>query len=105
MLYNIELLPSVWEDLKGIQDWYYWKFGQKSAETVIEHILDCLSNLAAFPDIGSLTPDSELNESGFRMLIIDKHIAIYKILNSSIFVYCVFDGRRDYPHLFKNMIK
>ena len=99
---KLQILPAAWEDLKGLQDYYYWKFGKQSAENVIDNILNAMDSLTLFPEMGSELPDEELNDLGFRMLVVEKQIIVYKMVSSSIFIYSVFDGRRDYPHLFKN---
>ncbi len=104
MQYKLEILPSAFKDLENIQDWYVWKFGNQTAEKVIDHILGAVENLIAFPNLGTITPDKELNEQGYRMLIIEKHVVIYKIVGNIIYIYCIFDGRRDYPSLFKSRL-
>ena len=104
MEYRLEFLPSAYKDLENIQDWYAWKFGNQTAEKVIDNILDAIENLTEFPNLGTITPDKELNEQGYRMLIIEKHVAIYKIVINVIYLYCIFDGRRDYPNLFKSRL-
>lgn len=104
MQYRLEILPSVYKDLENIQDWYVWKFSNQTAEKVTDHILDAVENLITFPNLGTITPDQELKQQGYRMLIMEKHIAIYKIIGDIIYIYCIFDGRRDYPSLFKTRL-
>lgn len=100
MTYKVEILPTAWEDLKYIQDWYVIQFGIDTAIDVTEHILDVIERLQEFPDSGSTTPDDWLNEQGYRMVIAGKHVAIYKKMQDTIYVYHVADTRTQYTKLF-----
>ena len=61
MKYRVEILPSAWEDLKKIEDYYTIQFDAETAVKVSDHILDVIERLEDFPDSGSLTPDECLN--------------------------------------------
>jgi toxin ParE1/3/4 len=100
MKYNVEILPTAWEDLKRIEDWYLVKFDVDTALKVSNHILDAIERLEDFPDTGSLTPDDWLNQQGYRMVICDKQVAIYKQIDDKIFIYHIADTRTDYTRLF-----
>ena len=55
--YKVEILPTAWEDLKSIEDYYLLQFGVESAMKVTEQILNSIERLELYPDSGSLTPD------------------------------------------------
>ena len=67
--YKVEILPTAWEDLKSIEDYYLLQFGVESAMKVTEQILNSIERLELYPDSGSLTPDKWLNRKGYRMVI------------------------------------
>ena len=100
MIYRVEILPTAWEDLKSIEDWYLVQFGVETALKVTNHILDSIERLERFPDSGSLTPDRWLNDMGYRMVICKKHVAIYKKIGEEIYVYHIADTQTDYTKLF-----
>jgi toxin ParE1/3/4 len=100
MTYKVEILPTAWEDLKRIEDWYLVQFGMETALKVSNHILDSLERLEYFPDSGSLTPDEWLNQQGYRMVICEKHIAIYRQIGEKVFVYHIADTQTEYTKLF-----
>ncbi len=100
MKYKVEILPSAWEDLKKIEDYYLIQFDVETAIKVSDHILDTLERLETFPDSGSLTPDRWLNDQGYRMVICKRHIAIYKQIGSVIYVYHIADSQTEYTKLF-----
>lgn len=100
MKYKVELLPSAWEDLKQIEDYYMWEFDEQTALKVTNSILDSIERLDYFPDSGSITPDNWLNEQGYRMVICKKHVAIYKCVFDKVFIYHIADVRTEYTKLF-----
>ena len=100
MKYRVEILPSAWEDLKKIEDYYTIQFDAETAVKVSDHILDVIERLEDFPDSGSLTPDDWLNEQGYRMVICKKHIAIYRMIQDTVFVYHIADTQTECTKLF-----
>lgn len=100
MKYKVEILPSAWEDLKGIEDYYAVQFDAETALKVSDHILDAMERLEDFPDSGSLTPDKWLNEREYRMVICKKHVVIYKTIETSVYVYHIADTQTEYTKLF-----
>ena len=101
MGYKVEFLPTAWEDLKRIEDWYLLRFNRETAEKVLDSILYVLEKLETFPEIGSLTPDSWLDKYGFRMVVCGRHIGIYKKIDEVVYVYHIADARSDYTKLFE----
>lgn len=99
-MYNIHILPTAWEDLKEIQDYYFLAFDAKTADKVTNNILNSIKILEQFPDSGSRTPDEFLNEQGYRMVICKKQVAIYKHIDNDIYIYHIADTRKDYTKLF-----
>jgi len=100
MKYKVEILPSAWVDLKGIEDYYAVQFDAETALKVIDHILDAIEHLEDFPDSGSLTPDKWLNEREYRMVICKKHVVIYKTIETSVYVYQIADTQTEYTKLY-----
>ena len=99
-MYNVEILPSAWEDLKSIEDYYAIQFDVDTAIKVSDSILDDIERLESFPDSGSMTPDPWLNEQGYRMIICKKHVAIYRKISETIFIYHIADTQTQYNRLF-----
>lgn len=100
MGYKVEILPVAWEDLKHIEDWCIVQFDVEIALKVSDHILDAIERLETFPDSGSLTLDEWLNQQGYRMVICEKHVAIYKQIGTVVYIYHIADTRTDYTKLF-----
>ena len=102
--YNIRVLPEALEDLYNIESWYIYNFNKDVAVKIRTVILNAISQLEFFPELGSLTPDEYLNQLGFKQLICKRHAIIYRAIEDTIFIYHIFDTRRDYPNIFKNTI-
>lgn len=100
MAYKVEILPTAWEDLKRIEDWYIIQFGVETALKVSDHILDAIKRLERFPDSGSLTPDEWLNQQGYRIIICERHVAIYKQVRQIVYVHHIADTQTEYAKLF-----
>ena len=100
MVYKVEFLPTVWEDLKRIEDWYLVQFDVETALKVIDHILDAIERLESLPDLDSLTPDEWLNQQVYRMVICKKYVAIYRQIEKVVFVYHIADTQTEYTKLF-----
>ena len=103
MNYEVKILPRAWEDLTRIMDWYRLSFSKESSLEVACNILKTISRLENFPESGTMTPDDWLNQRGYRMVIADKHAAIYRSINEAIYVYHFFDMRQNYPEIFRNL--
>ena len=99
-MYNVEILPSAWDDLKSIEDYYAIQFDVDTAIKVSDSILDAIERLESFPDSGSMTPDPWLNNQGYRMIICKKHVAIYRKISETIFIYHIADTQTQYNRLF-----
>ena len=99
-MYNVEILPSAWEDLKSIENYYAIQFDVDTAIKVSDSILDAIERLESFPDSGSMTPDPWLNNQGYRMIICKKHVAIYRKISETIFIYHIADTQTQYNRLF-----
>lgn len=100
MKYKVEILPSAWEDLKQIEDYYLVEFDEGTALKVSNSILDAIERLEDFPDSGSRTPDDWLNEPVYHMVICKKHVAIYKVIDTSVFIYHIANIQTEYTKLF-----
>ena len=100
MTCRIEILPSAWEDLKRIEDWYLLKFDANTAIKVSDSILNSIERLEIQPDSGALTPDGWLNQRGYRMIICGQHVAIYRQIDITIYIYHIADTRTDYVKVF-----
>ena len=97
---KVEILPTAWEDLKAIEDWYLMNFDADTALKVVDSILNSIERLEDFPDSGSMTPDSWLNERGYRMVICERHVSIYRQIEEAVYIYHIANTKTEYVKLF-----
>ena len=100
--YKIEFLPTAWEDLKAISDWYSILFDETIAMKGVNHILDTIERLSFITDSGSLTPDKWLNDMGYRMVVCVKYVALYKDISDVIYIYHIANTQTEYSELLGN---
>lgn len=67
----------------------------QTATKVSNHILNTINRLENFPDSGSKTPDTWLNEQGYRMVISKKHVAIYRQIEDAVYIYHIADTQTE----------
>ena len=97
---RVEILPTAWEDLKAFEDWYLMNFDADTALKVVDSILHSIERLEDFLASGSVTPDAWLNERGYRMVICERHVSIYRQIEDIIYIYHIADTRTEYIRLF-----
>ena len=61
-----------------------------------------INRLRDFPLMGQTHPDPILAASGYRKLVLTKtYVAIYKLIEDTVYVYAIVNGTTDYPRLLK----
>ena len=100
--YAVQILDPAQRELEEIARLYMSLAGAESARRITDKIYDSLEQLARFPLSGSPMRETELRNLGYRFLIVEKYIVIYRLMGDTVFVYHIFDGRSDYPTLFRS---
>lgn len=85
---------------KKNEDCYLLQFGMESAMKVTEQILNSIERLESFPDSGSQIPDKWLNRKGYRMVISERYVSIYRQIDKITYVYHIADTQTEYTKLF-----
>lgn len=95
------ILTPAWQDIDRISDLHLMLVGPKSAEEITDKLLDNIALLAEQPYMGALHPDPFLAEHQYRKLICGKYVCIYKVIDQTVYVYRIVDGRTDYSKLLR----
>lgn len=99
---RVELLDTAWRDIDAISDFYLEKVGVLSAQNITDTILDGVEGLAEFPYMGPIHPDPELAVQGYRKLVLTKtYVAVYRVIDDTVYVYRIVNGATDYPKLLR----
>lgn len=88
------------QDMLDISDYHYNKVGENSALRALDALQEHIDKLAQFPRMGEEHPDSYLNVLGFRKLVHDNHIVIYRIDPKQVIVERIVWASSNYPELF-----
>jgi toxin ParE1/3/4 len=97
--YKVELLPAAWQDLDDISSYFVTKSVQ-AANRIIDMLFIAMRRLSSMPEAYPYVRDDELQKQGYRNLICEKYLCIYKIVGNNVYVYHVVHGARNYPLLF-----
>lgn len=67
----------------------------------LDQIEKSINSLEEFPMSGSVPRYSILKKQGFRVLVVERHLAFYKIYEDKkeVVIYAIVDGRREYRNL------
>ena len=81
--------------------------GPNSAREITDLIYDTLGRLESFPLSGHPPRDRWLERESYRYVIAGKYIALYRYIEAEdvVYVYHLAHGARDYPVLFKRLLK
>lgn len=97
----VYLAPAA-QDMEEIVKSHIVNVGPASARKVYAAMEDTINRLADFPLLGHAHPDPILARNGFRKLVLTKtYVAVYKIIDDTVYIYRIVNSRADYPRLLK----
>lgn len=102
---NPVILDAAQRELEEIAQLHRNLVGPNSARKITNKIFDALSRLEFFPLSGSLPRDKQLRDGGYRYVIADKYICVYKLIGETVYVYHIAHGAGNYPLLFKRLLR
>lgn len=95
---TVVYLPAAQRDLNEAFE-YIRKDSPGQAAAWLERIDEALGRLSAFPHSGVLPKDPHLAARGYRMVVIDQHLAFYVVLPRRVEIRRILHGRRRYGFL------
>ncbi len=103
--FQIEFLSSALNDITEIISAFIMLGSKNGAIRMKDKINKAAQQLSVFPFSGVTVPDDKLARSGYRMIIIEKHLMFYRIFedNKKVIIYRVFNGKINYPTLLNRM--
>lgn len=100
--YAVRILDPAQGELEEIAQLYLSLVGAPYARSITDKIYDAMNQLTRFPLSGPQMREPELRRLGYRFLVVENYIVIYRLIGDTVFVYHIFDGRSDYPTLFRS---
>ena len=101
-LCRVELLPPAQYELEEIARLHLALAGPKYARKITDSIFAALEQLARFPLSGPPLRDEELKAQGYRRIVVEDYLVIYRLLGDTVTIYHIAHGKTDYPTLMKN---
>ncbi len=96
MKYTVSLTDDAVRDLKDIYDYISESDLPEKADYVLGKIEEMVLNLTELPERGSYPKElSDLGLREYREVYFKPYRVIYRVLDKSIYVYVIADGRRD----------
>ncbi len=102
---KLMILEHAQRELEQIAQIHMQLVGPNSARKISDLILNTLSRLERFPFSGSIPQDKELRSSGYRYVIAEKYICVYRLIGETVYVYHIAHGASNYPTLFKRLLR
>ena len=95
----VYLTPAA-EDFEEIVKYHIANVGVSSARNIYDTMKTTINRLRDFPLMGQTHPDPLLAAQGYRKLVLTKtYVAIYKVIDGTVYIYRIVNGRTDYPRL------
>jgi len=101
-LHPVRLLPPAQYELEEIARLHLALSGRDSARKLTDAIYQALDTLARFPLSGPPLRDPALRAMGYRSVVVQKYLVIYRLLGDTVFVYHIAHGKTDYPRFFRS---
>ncbi len=96
--YTVRLLSTAEQDFNEIID-YILLDNATAALSIADKIESNLQLLGNNPHLGRIPNDKELLRLGYRYLIVLDYLIFYKIEETTIIIYRILHGARDYKSL------
>lgn len=100
MKFNVFLTPGAVRDLEEIGDTVSMYDTLEKAKYVLREIRRTIESLSEFPSRGVVPKEMvDLGIEAYREIFFKPYRIVYKVVNDSVYVSLVADGRRDMRRL------
>lgn len=97
---NIHYSTLSRRDLDGIWDYIVSDLQNRSAaENVVNRIIDAISRLESFAEIGALLSSTANVITDYRFLVVGSYLVFYRVSGHDVYVDRILYGRSDYMHV------
>ena len=99
---KLEYLTPAVSDFEEIVKYHLAHVGVSSARKIYALLENNIRRLESFPLLGQIHPDPLLAAQGYRKLVLNQiYVAVYKIVDNTVYVYRIVNGKTDYPRLLR----
>lgn len=105
MNYEVLVIADAEEDLYEIYNYVAANDSINKAEYVLTKLEETCYSLSTFPNRGHLPPELErIGIYEYKEIHFKPYRIIYQITESTVYVHCVLDGRRDMQQLLQRRL-
>lgn len=105
MKYEVFLTRDAEDDIFEIFTYILNNDGENNANHVFDKIKKTCLNLVSYPDRGHTPPElKHINVYDYREIHYKPYRIIYQIIDNSVYIHCVFDGRRNIQEVLENRL-
>ena len=105
MSFAVHLTEDAALDLEEIRDYFDLNDMAGRADRVLDQVEDVLSGLSTHPHLGHYPPElSSLGIHDFREARAGPYRVVYRVMNGSVYVLLIADGRRDMQTLLQRRL-
>lgn len=99
---KVVFLPAAEQDLEELFSYIHHELQNPiAARNVTTKILQRSQSLATFPEMGAGLAGVDQRLSGYRYLIVDNYLTIYRVTNPLVVVVRILYARSDYVQLLR----
>lgn len=99
---KLEYLSPAITDFEEIVKYHIHQAGVPYAKKIYTLMETAINKLQDFPLLGQIHPDPLLATQGYRKLVLTQtYVAIYKIVDQTVYIYRIVNGKTDYPRLLR----
>lgn len=94
--YEVLLTEGAEQDLESIYDYIAEFDCQANADTVLDHVLEVVDSLTAFPERGAYPKELiALGIRDYRQTAFKSYRVIYRVTGQKVYIPVIADSRRD----------
>lgn len=98
--YEVMLTEGAEHDLESLYDYVVQFDSPTNADHVLDQLMKAVERLAQSPERGSYPQELKLvGIKDFRQVMFKPYRVIYRVLENTVIIYAIADGRRDIQSL------
>jgi len=105
MKFDVYLTAAAEDDIFDIYQYVYFNDSPAKANLVFSRLPETCTTLREFPERGHVPPELErINIRDYKEIHYKPYRIIYSIVETRVFIHCIFDGRRDLQDILEKRI-
>ena len=105
MNYEVFIIDNAEEDLYEIFNYVMVHDSALGAEKLLENLEKTCYSLSTFPGRGHIPPELErISIFAYKEINCKSYRIIYQIVESSVYIHCILDGRRNLQQLLQERL-